>query len=145
MTNIYTIGFAQKNAEVFFKLLRNSNVRTLIDVRLNNISQFAGFTKKNDLIFFLKEIGNIKYKHIPELAPTKEILDAYKKKKISWEQYEAQYNELIQSRNVNKMISFEELDDACLLCSEPKADKCHRRLAVEFLKATHPNLKIWHL
>ncbi|MFV0350338.1 MAG: DUF488 family protein [Halodesulfovibrio sp.] len=145
MNNIYTIGFSQKNAERFFSLICNHKIKTLIDVRLNNVSQLAGFTKKNDLAYFLKKICNAGYIHIPNLAPTKEILDAYKKKQIDWNQYEKDYYRLVQSRDIGSKLSLDLLEDACLLCSEPTADKCHRRLAAEHLKTLFPSLAIRHL
>ncbi len=131
MRTIYTIGFSGKNAKTFFELLRNNNIKSLIDVRLNNVSQLAGYTKKNDLEFFLKEICAIDYFHLPTLAPTKEILDGYKKGSIDWNQYEKEYLALIQSRNIEPKIGNMNFDGACLLCSEKTADKCHRRLAAE--------------
>lgn len=143
---LYTIGFAKKNAEEFFDKLRQAQIKTLIDVRLNNVSQLAGFTKKNDLRFFLNEICKINYKHIPELAPTKQILNDYKNKSIDWEEYEDLYIELIKSRNIRESLDPKELHCACLLCSEPLADNCHRRLAAEYLRDTALfKIKIHHL
>ena len=144
-TLLFTIGFTQKNAEEFFSTLKAAQVKTLIDIRLNNNSQLAGFTKKDDLRYFLKEICNISYKHILECAPTEDILDGYKKKNISWEQYETKYNELIEKRGVADRISPSDLHMACLLCSEPKADKCHRRLLAEYFKRHFPDIHICHL
>lgn len=144
--NIYTIGFTQKNAEAFFKALKTSGVKTLIDVRLNNVSQLAGFTKKDDLKFFLKEICGAEYAHLPELAPTKDILSAYKKGDISWEIYEDKFLSLMARRNIEKSIKPEFLDDSCLLCSEHEPHFCHRRLVVEYLNE-HSNLdlKVKHI
>ena len=88
---IYTIGFTKKNAEKFFTLLKNNQVKKVIDVRLNNVSQLAGFAKRDDLIFFLREMCNCEYEHIPDLAPTEEILKPYKKGEISWENYEEKF------------------------------------------------------
>jgi uncharacterized protein (DUF488 family) len=129
----YTIGFTQKSASRFFSLLMEAEVRKLIDVRLNNVSQLAGFAKRDDLRFFLKAIGNVEYEHLPELAPTKDILDAYKKKQISWDAYEQQFVNLIEKRNIEKAVSPSELDGSCLLCSEHKPHHCHRRLIIDYL------------
>ena len=86
--NIYTIGFTKKDAKTFFDFIKNSDIKTVLDVRLNNISQLSGFAKKDDLAFFLKELCGSDYLHVPEFTPTKEMLDSYKKKEISWQQYE---------------------------------------------------------
>lgn len=142
---IFTIGFAQKNAEQFFKILEISKVKKVVDIRLNNESQLAGFTKKNDLKYFLKVICKIDYEYRPEFAPTKDILDDYKKKIITWTSYETKYNTLIKGRDAQSKISPENLDMACLLCSEPTADKCHRRLLAEYFKETFKHVLISHL
>lgn len=130
--NVYSIGFTKKSAESFFNLLRNEEIKNLIDVRLNNISQLAGFAKKNDLIFFLKELCTINYIHIPELAPTKDILDPYKKGTMSWEEYEDRFMNLMAKRRIEN-IDKEIIKDGCLLCSEHKPHHCHRRLVIDYL------------
>jgi uncharacterized protein (DUF488 family) len=143
---LYTIGFTKKNAETFFGLIRSAKVSTLIDVRLNNVSQLAGFAKKDDLRFFLKEICNTNYLHEPKLSPTQDILDAYKEKKISWEEYKDKFLELMVKRQVEQLVKPEILDRGCLLCSEHKPDNCHRRLVAEYLSANlNSELKIMHL
>jgi uncharacterized protein (DUF488 family) len=130
---IFTIGFTRKPAEVFFGRLQNAGVRRLVDVRLNNTSQLAGFAKKDDLRYFTKAICDIDYVHLPQLAPTAAILDAYKKEKNGdWELYQRQFVELITSRQIENLPR-ETLDGACLLCSEEKPDRCHRRLVAEYL------------
>lgn len=131
--DIYTIGFTKKNAETFFSFIQASNVSTLIDVRLNNVSQLAGFAKKDDLKFFLKELCGAEYVHAPELAPTKDILSAYKKGDMSWEKYEDKFLNLMSQRQIEKQIKPELLDQGCLLCSEHEPHLCHRRLVVEYL------------
>lgn len=143
---LYTIGFTQKNAETFFNLLKQSNVKTLIDVRLNNVSQLAGFAKKDDLKFFLKELCKADYIHIPELAPTKEILSAYKKRNISWEIYENRFFNLMKQRNIENLANPTLLNHGCLLCSEHDPNFCHRRLVIKYLNQ-HSNLdlKVKHL
>ena len=144
--DIYTIGFTQKNAEKFFKFLRVSGVKTLVDVRLNNISQLAGFAKKDDLKFFLRELCGAEYFHSPELAPTKDILNAYKKGEMPWNVYENKFLNLMAQRNIEKSIKSELLDHGCLLCSEHEPHFCHRRLVVEYLNEhSNLNLKVKHL
>ena len=142
---LFTIGFTKKNAETFFEKLKKFGVVKLIDIRLNNVSQLAGFTKKDDLIYFLKEICGCDYMHEPLLAPTKEILDAYKKKETTWSEYEKQFNDLLISRKAHTLLSSSEIHMACLLCSEPTPDKCHRRLVVEFFKNHFEEIEIIHL
>ena len=144
--DIYTIGFTQKNAEKFFKFLRDSGVKTLVDVRLNNVSQLAGFAKKDDLKFFLRELCGAEYVHSPELAPTKDILNAYKKGEMPWNVYEDKFLNLMAQRNIEKSIKSELLDHGCLLCSEHEPHFCHRRLVVEYLNEhSNLNLKVKHL
>jgi len=142
---LYTIGFTKKNAETFFSMLKNAGVKRLIDIRLNNVSQLAGFAKKDDLAFFLKELCSCDYLHKPQLAPTKEILDNYKNKKIDWPEYVREFSDLIRSRKIEDEVSRDLLDNACFLCSEPKADKCHRRLVSEYLQNKFKDIKIIHL
>lgn len=142
---IFTIGFTKKTARVFFELLKRAGVKRVVDIRLNNESQLAGFTKKKDLEYFLKVIANIEYIHRPDLAPTKEILDDYKKKKLTWADYERNFNELMKERRVEELVTPNSMDKACLLCSEPKPDKCHRSLVTEYLSSKWGNVKIRHL
>lgn len=142
---IYTIGYTRKNAEAFFLKLRHAGIVTLIDIRLNNISQLAGFTKRDDLPFFLKELCNCSYKHMPNFSPTKEILDDYKKKKIDWNEYARFFIKLIQERRIENEISIQELNNACLLCSEPTPERCHRRLVSEYFLEKFINVEVKHL
>jgi len=139
---LYTIGFTRKSAETFFSQLKASGVRTLIDSRLNNRSQLAGFAKQNDLRYFLREIGNIDYVHLPQLAPTQEILDAFKKKKGSWADYERSFRALMGSRKIEKEFRPELFENACLLCSEHKPHHCHRRLVAEYLRERWNGIEI---
>lgn len=146
MIKINTIGFTQKSAKDFFTLLKISKVKLLIDVRINNVSQLAGFAKKNDLQFFLKELCNIEYRHMPELAPTDSLLKLYKKGDISWEKYENEFLNLMAKRNVEKLVNANLLENSCLLCSEHKPHFCHRRLVVEYLNNhSDLNLEVKHL
>lgn len=142
---LYTIGSGGKSAEQFFTLLRKSGVKTMIDVRLKNTSHLAGFTKKQDLPFFLNEICGIGYLHIPLLAPTEEILIRYKKEKGPWENYVSAFNRLLEHRRAETLLSGEQLDRGCLLCSEPLPARCHRRLAAEYLASRIPRLQVIHL
>ncbi|MGG7153047.1 DUF488 family protein [Clostridium neonatale] len=147
---LYTIGFTKKSAQQFFEILGRNKIQKVIDIRLNNSSQLAGFSKGTDLEFFLKKLCNIKYTHDIELAPTKEILSDYKKKKISWEEYEVKFISLLNKRNSNNNIGnkfYDEIDGVCLLCSEQLANNCHRRLVAEYLKEklTDYNIEIIHL
>lgn len=145
MQKIYTIGFTKKSAETFFTILIDKGVSKIIDVRLNNVSQLAGFTKMNDLKYFLKSIGGIEYEHMPALAPTAGILEDYKKKRITWADLEQQFKALLKERKVKTIVETENLHNSCLLCSEPSAEKCHRRLVAEYLKKTGDEITIEHL
>ncbi|MGD1716563.1 DUF488 family protein [Dapis sp. BLCC M172] len=142
---LFTIGFTKKTAQDFFENLTKSKVKRLIDARFNNVSQLSGFAKRKDLEYFLKVICNIEYIHILDLAPTKELLDDYKKKKITWDTYEEIFNNLIKEREIEKKVSPQLLDRGCLLCSEPKPDYCHRRLVAEYLNQQWGNIKVCHL
>lgn len=130
---IHTIGFTQKGAQKFFNYLTNSGAKRIVDVRLNNVSQLAGFAKRDDLKYFAKEICDVDYVHIPDLAPTKNILDAYKKHGGDWRVYEDQFLELLEYRSIEKIVEPEILDGSCLLCSEHEPYHCHRRLVAEYL------------
>jgi len=142
---IFTIGFTKKSAESFFTKLQRAGVKRLVDVRLNNVSQLAGFTKRDDLRYFTKVICNIDYVHLPDLAPTQDILDAYKKHKGDWGLYERQFLELMTMRRIEDKVSREMLDGACLLCSEDKPHHCHRRLVAEYLKEKWGDVEIVHI
>ena len=142
---VFSIGFTQKSAEVFFGLIGNEEIKRLVDVRLNNVSQLAGFAKKNDLIYFLRELCGIEYVHLPELAPTKDILNPYKKGLMTWEEYEDRFTDLMVKRNIER-IDKTIIKDSCLLCSEHKPHQCHRRLVIDYLnKSWDENFKVKHL
>jgi uncharacterized protein (DUF488 family) len=142
---LFTIGFTKKTAEQFFTQLCEKDVKRVVDIRLNNTSQLAGFAKKNDLKYFLQTICDIDYVHVPELAPDQEILDMYKKNKGDWSVYEKQFLGLLASRRAEAVISREILDGGCLLCSEDKPDHCHRRLVAEYLNDKWGNIDITHI
>jgi uncharacterized protein (DUF488 family) len=143
--NLFTIGFTKKSAEQFFNTLREAGVKRVIDTRLNNVSQLAGFTKRPDLEYFLKQIGNIEYVHLLDLAPTKDILDAYKKNGGDWQTYEKQFLQLIAKRKIEDKVLPNLLDGGCLLCSEATPHHCHRRLVAEYLSQKLGTIKIHHL
>lgn len=142
---LFTIGFTQKNAEKFFTALRNAKIRRVLDIRLNNVSQLAGFTKRDDLRFFLRELCEADYHHLPQCAPTEDILDTYKKNGGSWETYVQQFLSLIRSRHIETLLTPELLDFGCLLCSEPTPEKCHRRLVAEYLQEHNTSIVTTHL
>jgi uncharacterized protein (DUF488 family) len=142
---LFTIGFTKKSAETFFGLLREAGVRRVIDVRLNNSSQLAGFAKRDDLQFFLKAICGIDYVHMRELSPTEEILEEYRKNGGEWAAYEERFVKLISNRRIEELLTKKAAHLACLLCSEETPDRCHRRLVAEHLAKKWGNLEIVHL
>ena len=139
---LYTIGFTKKSAETFFTRLQTAGVKRLVDVRLNNVSQLAGFAKKDDLRYFTKAICKIDYVHLDTLAPTKSMLDEYKKLKGPWPVYEKRFLDLMQARHIEDTINPELMDGSCLLCSEEKPHHCHRRLVAEYLQARWSSLEL---
>lgn len=146
--NLYTIGFTKKSAEDFFEILIKNNIKKLIDIRLNNSSQLAGFTKGRDLKYFLDKICKISYEHDLNLAPTKEVLNKYKGGKISWFEYEQEFCELLNQRQVILDLNNKynrDYNGLCLLCSESEPNHCHRKLVAEFIKRDNPRLNIIHL
>ena len=143
--NLFTIGFTQKSAKDFFETLNKSGAKRVLDIRLNNVSQLAGFTKKHDLEFFLNSICGIEYVHLPLLAPTQEILDDYRKRKGSWASYEQSFLHLMDERNIKDDVGLDLISDSCLLCSEAKPDRCHRRLIAEYLQSIWNEIDIYHL
>lgn len=143
---IYTIGFTKKSAAKFFGLLKGAGVRRLIDVRLHNTSHLAGFAKREDLEFFLAEICGADYRHEPLLAPDEELLEGYRQKTVAWGEYEPRFRALLEERKVEDAVDRGWFDcPVALLCSEPKADRCHRRLVAEYLAEKWGGAKIAHL
>jgi uncharacterized protein (DUF488 family) len=144
--DIYTIGFTKRRAADFFGALRDAGIRRLVDVRLNNASQLAGFTKREDLPFFLREICGAEYRHEPLLAPTQDLLDRYRKQKAGWDDYQRRFLALMAERRIEAV-----LDPALfavptvLLCSETTADCCHRRLVCEYLAGHWGDVRVIHL
>lgn len=139
---IYTIGFTGKSAEEFFCIIKNSEAKRLIDIRINRTSQLAGFSKENDLRFFLKELTGLEYIVNDQLAPTKELLSRYRNKEIDWVFFEIAYKDLIAKRGIISKLSEREISDAILLCSEASPAKCHRRLLGEILKEKFQDLEV---
>ena len=126
-------------------MLKNNQINKVVDVRLNNSSQLAGFAKGKDIEYILEEFCKISYIHATELAPNKEILNDYKNKKINWQQYESLFNKLLVDRNIKNKLDRDfnnNFDGICLLCSEETADNCHRRLVAEYIKRNYPDLGI---
>lgn len=143
---VFTIGFTQSSAAHFFGRLRGAGIKRLLDVRLNNISQLAGFAKRDDLAFFLGELCGAEYVHEPLLSPTPELLDDYKKQRGSWADYERQFLALIAERRVEEWLDRALFDGpTVLLCSEATAEQCHRRLVAEYLQEQWGGLTITHL
>jgi uncharacterized protein (DUF488 family) len=142
---LFAIGFTQKSAEEFFALLRNAGVKRVLDIRLNNRSQLAGFSKSEDLEYFLRALDGIGYRHVLEMAPTQPLLDKARKAKGTWDGFEKQFLALMKQRRVEKSVDRKELADACLLCSEHEPDHCHRRLVAEYLQRAFPDIEIVHL
>jgi uncharacterized protein (DUF488 family) len=145
MIKLYTIGFTGKSAEKFFGLLKRSDVKKIVDTRINNVSQLAGFAKGADLKYFSWEIAHVSYEHKLDFAPTKELLDRYRKKQMSWPQYELEYLDLLDRRKIARQIDIDSLHENCLLCSEHTPEKCHRRLLAEYLKQIRNDIEIIHL
>lgn len=147
MMRLYTIGFTKKNACEFFGLIKKNNIEILLDIRLNNKSQLAGFTKGTDIAYFLAEICGCRYQHCLEFAPTKDILEGYKKGNISWDEYVEQYTALIFKRGDYKNFKdkYSDYKNVCLLCSEVTATYCHRRLAAEIIAKENTQIDIKHI
>jgi uncharacterized protein (DUF488 family) len=143
---VSTIGFTGKTAQEFFDLLKNADVRTVLDIRLSNTSQLAGFAKKQDLPFFLDRLCGAAYREMPELAPEPDLFKRYKAKELTWDDFAAAYVELIAKRRVENNLDVDLFRSACLLCSEHLPHQCHRRLALEYLNSRwNSRLKVTHL
>ena len=146
VTTLYTIGFTKSSAERFFGRIGQAGVRRLVDIRLNNTSTLAGFTKRDDLEYFLRSILHVEYIHEPLLAPTPELLKAIQGKQIGWDEYATRYDALIEERDVASALDRATFEGpTVLLCSEATAEQCHRRLAAEHLSRAWGGLEIAHL
>jgi uncharacterized protein (DUF488 family) len=142
---LFTVGFTKKSAEDFFSLLSGRRVARVVDVRLNNASQLAGFTKKDDLRFFLRKVCGIDYLHLPQFSPSPELFHAYKQTGLDWKTYERRFLQLMIQRRVEKTVSRDLMDGSCLLCAEPTPEHCHRRLVAEYLRKKWRDVEIIHL
>jgi uncharacterized protein (DUF488 family) len=142
---IFTIGFTKKPACKFFEMLKRSGAKRIVDVRLNNVSQLAGFAKKNDLAYFAEVLCGMEYLHLPELAPTQDMLDEYKRLKGDWHIYEQRFLSLMAQRKIEETVPKSVVDDGCMLCSEDKPHHCHRRLVAEYLRSRWGDVEIRHL
>jgi len=146
MLKVFTMGFTKRSASSFFSTIRNSGIKRLLDVRLNNSSQLAAFAKNDDLAYFLEAICKAEYIHEPLLAPSQEMLDAYKKHKGSWEEYEQRFLSLMRQRQIEKNLDRSIFDlPTVLLCSEATAEHCHRRLVLEYLQEKWADFAVVHL
>jgi uncharacterized protein (DUF488 family) len=146
MVTLYTIGFTQTSAEHFFERLRVAGIRRLVDVRRNNTSTLAGFSKKDDLEYFLRQILDVEYVHEPLLAPSDDLLQRYRKKTTSWEEYTPELLGQLAERQVESVLERSAFETpTVMLCSEPTAERCHRRLVVEYLAERWENVEIIHL
>ncbi len=145
MIQILTIGFTNKTARQFFGLLRQNNAKRIIDTRIQNVSQLAGFAKGQDLAFFAEAVGGMSYEHNLDFAPTKDLLAQYREKKITWENYKTEYLNLLDMRKISQKTNIESLHKHCLLCSEHSPEKCHRRLLAEYFQALRKDVEIIHL
>lgn len=143
---VCTIGFAKKNLKEFISRLKGAGVKKVIDVRLNNTSQLAGYAKKDDLEYILSLVG-IEYEHCPEFAPTEELFEKNKSKKMSRAQFEEEFYQVLNERDPQKLNNKIEAGNAnvCLLCSEDKAIECHRRLVADYYFKDRPEIEIIHL
>jgi uncharacterized protein (DUF488 family) len=145
---LYTIGFTKSTAEDFFRRLREAGVKAVLDTRLHRDGQLSGFAKVPDLPYFLRQLARSEYEALPDLAPTAQLLNAYRDKQLSWAEYARAYRELLEQRRPEREIGSALLDHGCLLCSEHSAEHCHRRIAAEYLRdalAESARIEIVHL
>lgn len=142
---IYTIGYTKRTAQSFFTSLKDEGIKILIDIRLNNNSQLAGYAKKDNLAYLLKELCSCDYLYLPECAPSKGILDNYHSNAIDWQMYESQFLGLLESRNPIVNIKNINIDHSCLLCAEFTPENCHRKLVAEYIQQHIHGTLIKHL
>ena len=147
MIKVCTIGFTKKTAKQFFSILTKNNIDAVVDIRLNNSSQLAGFSKYPDIEFFLEKICNTGYKHDLHFAPKDSTLTKYKKKQISWDEYEKEFAQTMLERKIIEYIkaNYSSEGSICLLCSEPTPENCHRRLVAKYFKEIFHEVQILHL
>jgi uncharacterized protein (DUF488 family) len=143
---IYSIGFTRRSAESFFEALRRAGIRVLMDVRLRNTSQLSGFAKRDDLAYFLRHLVNTDYVQEPSLAPTEELLRAYRSRQVSWDEFEVMFRSLMEERRIEEMFNRSLFDRrVCLLCSEFEPTRCHRRLVLDYLNDRWGGVEAIHL
>ena len=142
---IFTIGFTKKTAEQFFILLDRPDLKRVVDIRLNNNSQLAGFAKSGDLRFFLQRVVGKAHVHLPQMAPSADMLTNFRNSKGGWAAYERDFIALMKQRRVEETVPMALLDGGCLLCSEATPEQCHRRLVAEYLVAKWPDVVVEHL
>lgn len=143
---VSTIGFTKTSANSFFDRIKRSGTKKVFDVRLHNTSQLAGFAKADDLRFFLREICHAEYVHEPLLAPTDQMLKAFKRDKGDWSRYADQFLQLMTDRKIESRFNPNMFQDSCLLCSEATPHHCHRKLICEYLNDKwHGSLHVKHL
>jgi uncharacterized protein (DUF488 family) len=142
---VFTIGFTHKSAAEFFGLLHDAGVKRVVDIRLNNISQLAGFTKRDDLAYFLDALADIRYDHVPLLAPDQGLIDRYRKQGLSYPKFAAAYTELMRERKVESVPEAKLHAGDCLMCSEVSAAECHRGVLVDYLTPHYKGMKVRHL
>jgi len=145
MKKLYTIGYTQKSAEEFFSLLDVNGIQMILDIRLYNNSQLAGFTKQDSLQYFLEELLGVAYRCSSLMAPSKELFNDNRKNGLSWKDYEFRFNQIIRNRAIQHMIEEYQIDHTCLLCCEPEATNCHRRLVAEYLQRHFDGIEIIHI
>jgi uncharacterized protein (DUF488 family) len=142
---LFTIGFTKKSAEYFFTSLQRAGVRKILDIRLNNVSQLSGFSKREDLQYFARALCKADYVHLPELAPSEELFHARKKENMNWKGYEHRFLDLMKRRAIEEKVTPESMDGGCLLCTEDDPRHCHRRLVAEYLQEKWGDVEIIHL
>jgi uncharacterized protein (DUF488 family) len=145
VSTLFTIGFTRTNARAFFTTLRDAGVKRVLDIRLHNSSQLAGFAKRDDLRYFLEAIAGIGYAHLPQLAPSQDLFDAYKNAGGPWEEYESGFHALLDARRVETLFRKRDFAGSCLLCACPTPAHCHRRLVAEFFAERFDRLRVVHL
>ena len=143
--NLWTVGFTKTSAERFFGQLQSLGVKRLVDVRLNNVSQLSGFAKRDDLAYFLRRICDIDYLHMPNLAPTADMLGLYRKRQMTWDEYEQRFLDLMRERSIETTVPRDTIAGTVLLCSEDEPARCHRRLVAEYLAQHWDDIEINHL
>jgi uncharacterized protein (DUF488 family) len=143
---LYTIGFTMKSAQRFFGLLAEYGVDRVVDIRLRPGGQLSGFAKGNDLAWFLDRLNGCNYVHLPELAPSVEIFNAWRQDH-DWHSYVKRFEALMDERGIPDALDQASFGSqaSCLLCSEPTPEQCHRRLVAERLARAWPDVEIVHL